>query len=219
MMGASLVLAVTFLDPDGFPGGSANFWSIGWGRRAMPSAKPRPGRSSSGGATPFSALQGARDSRDLEVRTRAQVLLQKIEGAILTEPTLVWLNFKDEPLTEVVRALSQRTGMKISLFPERLPRWNSERISLQESEPLPFWKAIDRLCTTASLQNDLELQGFPTRTEATLALTDRITRPVHPVFDHGPFRVSLVGLEFQRNVGFAVVPAAASGQSGWAPRR
>jgi hypothetical protein len=216
MMGVSLVMAVTLLtqtvsqdDP------RLLVDRLGSSRYAEREAAARSLQQRGRDAIP--ALQGALESRDLEVRTRAQVILQKIEGAILTEPTLVWLNFKDVPLNEVVRALSQRTGMKISLFPESLPRWNSERISLQESEPLPFWKAIDRLCVTASLQNDLELHGFATRSEATLALTDRITRPVHPVFDHGPFRVSLVGLEFQRNVGFAVVPPRPRGNPGGRP--
>jgi hypothetical protein len=160
-------------------------------------------------------LQGARDSRDMEIRTRAGALLQKIEGSLLTRPTMVWLNFKDAPLNDVVGAMAQQTGMKISLFPENLPRWKSERLSLQETQPLPFWKAIDRLCAAASLQNYIELHGFSSRSEPTLALTDRITRPVAPVSDHGPFRVSLVGLEFQRHVGFAVVmPSPARGNPG-----
>jgi hypothetical protein len=38
-----------------------------------------------------------------------------------------------------------------------------------------------------------------------LTLTDRITRPIHPTSDYGPFRIGLVDLEYQRHVGFAVV--------------
>ena len=158
-------------------------------------------------------LQNARDSRDMEIRTRAAALLQKIEGSLLTMPTMVWLNFKDAPLADVVQALGQQTGMKVSLFPENLPRWKQERLSLQETQPLPFWKAVDRLCAAASLQYD-ELRGFSTRNQPTLVLTDRITRPVHPTSDHGPFRVSLVGLEFQRHVGFAVVMPRVRGNVG-----
>ncbi len=158
-------------------------------------------------------LHNARDARDMEIRTRAAALLQRIEGSLLTRPTMVWLNFKDAPLADVVQALGQQTGMKISLFPENLPRWKQERLSLQEAEPLPFWKAVDRLCAAASLQYD-ELRGFSTRNQPTLTLTDRITHPVHPISDHGPFRVSLVGLEFQRHVGFAVVMPRLRGNPG-----
>ena len=92
------------------------------------------------------ALQAARDSRDMEIHTRAAALFQKIEGSLLTEPTRVGLSFQDEPLLDVVKTLSQRSGMKIALFPENLPRWKTERLTLAESQPLPFWKAVDRLC-------------------------------------------------------------------------
>lgn len=162
------------------------------------------------------ALQAARDSRDMEIRTRAASLLQRIERSLLTQPTLVWLDFKDQSLADVVKTLSQRSGMKIALFPENLPRWKTEGISLNEPQPLPFWKAIDRLCTEASLQSDLELHGFANRTDPTLALTDRIARPIHPVCDYGPFRVDLVGLEYQRHVGFALATPPARGRM--APR-
>jgi hypothetical protein len=151
------------------------------------------------------ALHLGSDSRDMEIRTRAAAILRKIEGSLLSQPTMVRLDFHDTPLPEVVARLSQQTGMKISLFPENLPRWKAQRVSLREPEPIPFWKAVDRLCFVASLQNDLELHGVASGGEARLSLTDRMTRPVQPVSDHGPFRVGLVGLEFQRHVGFAIV--------------
>ena len=70
-------------------------------------------------------------------------------------------------MQEVIRVVSDAgTGMKIALFPESLPRWKSELINLQESEPLPFWKAIDRIVATASLQQDLELHGVSSRQPA-----------------------------------------------------
>jgi hypothetical protein len=151
------------------------------------------------------ALELGRQARDLEIRTRSAAIHRRIEGLLLTQATMVRLGFQDAPLQDVVAALSQQTGMKIALFPDSLPKWKAQRVSLSSCEPVPFWKAVDRLCLAASLQHDLELHGYSTRNEPTLALTDRITRPVHPTHDHGPFRISLVGLEFQRHVGFAVV--------------
>jgi len=121
-------------------------------------------------------------------------------------------------MADVVQALAQQTGMKISLFPENLPRWQQEHISLQEAEPLPFWKAVDRLCAAASLQVDLEVRGLSTRNQPTLTLTDRINHPIHPISDHGPFRVSLVGLEFQRHVGFAMAMPRVRANPGQAER-
>ena len=160
-------------------------------------------------------LQNARGSRDMEVRTRAAALLQRIEGSLLTRPTLVWLRFDDAPLADVVQALNRQSGMNICLVPEILPRWKRERLSLNESQPLPFWKAIDRVCAAYSVHYDLELRGSASRGQATLALTDRNPQPVHPVCDHGPFRVNLVRLEFQRRVEFAAArPLGKPGPAG-----
>jgi hypothetical protein len=159
------------------------------------------------GRAAIPALQAARDARDMEIRTRASALLHRIEGSLLTQPSMIALDFRDVSLEEVVRTLSERSGMKISLFPQNLPRWRTDRLSLQDSEPLPFWKAIDQVCAAAGLHSDLELRGGSSRSEPTLTLIDRSARPVYPVFDHGPFRIYLIGLDYQRHVGFAVMPA------------
>ena len=153
----------------------------------------------------------------MEIRTRAAALLQKIEGSLLTMPTMVWLNFKDAPLADVVQALGQQTGMKVSLFPENLPRWKQEHSAFKRHSRFlsgrPSIGSVPR--PRYSMTN---CAGFSTRNQPTLVLTDRITRPVHPTSDHGPFRVSLVGLEFQRHVGFAVVMPRVRGNPGQAER-
>lgn len=158
------------------------------------------------GRQAVAALQSARESRDMEIRTRALALLHKIEGSLLTQPTLVSLDFENAPLADVVETLSKRSGMKFSLFPPNHPRWKTEQITLQETAPLPFWKAVDQLCLITGLQYDLELRGIVSRGEPSLTLTDRGSRPVYPVSDFGPFRVNLVGLEYQHNVGFGIIP-------------
>jgi hypothetical protein len=152
------------------------------------------------------ALMAGRSSSDMEVRTRAEGLLHKIEGSLLTRPTMVRLDFDDASLPDVVKSLVDQTGMRICLVPENLPRWKTRRVRLQETAPLRFWKAIDRLCQAASLQSDVEMANLSARGEATLCLTDRITRAALPTSDHGPFRVGLVDLEFKSHVGFALAP-------------
>ena len=214
MMGASLLLVLNLLaQSPTSPSPRALVEQLGAARYADREAAARALEQLGREALP--ALEAARNSRDMEIRTRTASLLQTIQGSLLTQATQVWLNFRDESLADVVRTMSERSGMKISLFPENLPRWKTERVSIQVSQPLPFWKAIDRLCAEASLQSDLELHGFANRTEPTLALTDRMARPVQPLCDHGPFRVGLVGLEYQRHVGFAIAqtpPRARVGQ-------
>jgi hypothetical protein len=156
-------------------------------------------------------LQDARESRDMEIRTRAAAVLKQIEGSLLTRPTMVWLNFDEVPLASVVQDLSQQTGMKVSLVPENLPRWKQDRFSLHETLPLPFWMAVDRLCAAGLLNYEAELSGFKAGCQPTLALSDRNTHSVHPVSDHGPFRVGLVRLEFHHNVEFAEAPSRPRG--------
>lgn len=152
------------------------------------------------------SLLAGRSSNDMEIRTRALGLLHKIEGSLLTKSTMVRLDFDDASLPEIVKSLADQTGMRICLLPENQPRWNTRRITLQEPDPVPFWKAVDRLCQVASLQSDVEMASLSPRGEAALCLTDRITRPTLPTSDNGPFRVGLVELDFHRRVEFVAAP-------------
>src|SRR4051794_36713915 len=71
-------------------------------REAATAALERMGR------TALGPLRAARDSRDPEIRTRAAALVNTIEGTLLTQPTLVSLDFVDQPLPEVVKALGDQ---------------------------------------------------------------------------------------------------------------
>ena len=66
----------------------------------------------------------ARESRDLEIRTRAAGLAAKIEAALLTQPTRIRLDFEDVSLPDAVRNFSQQSGFKLALTPENLPPTN-----------------------------------------------------------------------------------------------
>jgi len=52
------------------------------------------------------ALRAARSTDDAEVRSRAEMLLDKIETDLLTRPTMVTLDGRGRPLVEVVRDLA-----------------------------------------------------------------------------------------------------------------
>ena len=81
------------------------------------------------GRPALAALRSARDSRDLEVRTRASSLAQKIESLLLTQATRVQIDFDKTPLPEVARSLSLQAGFKIALYPTNLPRWRQQRVN------------------------------------------------------------------------------------------
>ncbi|SIO62181.1 hypothetical protein SAMN05444166_6971 [Singulisphaera sp. GP187] len=154
------------------------------------------------GRTALPALQTARDVKDPEIRARASSLITKIEGALLTKPTMVALDFHDQPIAEVVRSFSDQAGIKMAIYPEQPPALQQKRITLQESAPLPFWKALDRLCDAGQLQYNFGMHGMPNAREPVFPLFSGAGRPAGPMSDHGPFRVNLVGLHYQRHVQF-----------------
>jgi hypothetical protein len=207
MVGAKLLLAVAFgqvpadaADPSQLVAqlGAARYVQ----REAASEALEQLGRPA------LPALRAGRDSRDLEIRTRAYNLIQRIEGALLTQPSRVRLDFQDTPLTEVVKSLSNQVGFKVALYPETLPKWRYQRVTLRVPDPVPFWRAIDLLCDAAGLQHNPSLHGLASPREPTFSLTDGAVRTVTPVSDHGPFRVSLLSLHYQRDLTYA---AAGSG--------
>jgi len=202
MLGANLMLMVLLgqvpaAGPDRDPAalvaqlGAARYAD----RQAAAEALERIGRPA------LPALRTARKARDLEVRTRAWSLAQKIEGALLTQPTRVRLEFENTPLTEVTKALSRQTGFKLALYPSNLPKWRFQRVTLHRSQPVDFWKAVDQLCDAAGLQYSSTMHGFGER-EPVFSLTDGSQRALMPISDHGPFRVSLLGVHYERNLSY-----------------
>jgi len=152
------------------------------------------------------ALREAHDAKDPEVRSRAAALVDKIEALALTEPTLVALNLQDRPLPEAVKAIGDQAGIKLALIPENSPAWRMKRVTLQESSPLPFWKALDRLCEAGHLQYNLGTHASPTSREPIFPLFAGGDRPSGPISDVGPFRIQLLSLHYQRDVTFAPRP-------------
>jgi len=105
------------------------------------------------GGKALPALRSALKSKDAEVRLRARTMINKIEGNLLVQETPVRLDFKDATLDEIFKSLSKQAGFNISLA-SRGPMnlgMPKERISLQDSKPVPFWKAIDRVFEAAHL--------------------------------------------------------------------
>jgi hypothetical protein len=139
------------------------------------------------------ALRENRQATDPEVRARVSGLIRRIEGALLTEPTKVRLDFDDLPIREIVDNLKRQTGFGIVLAPETNPRWRSERLTLHHAGPIDFWKAIDEICDLADFQYSPNMH----------ALTSQGVRTVTPNSDFGPFRVSLLGVHYQRDVNYA----------------
>jgi hypothetical protein len=151
------------------------------------------------------ALRAALDSRDLEVRTRASALLEKIDSDLLTRPTMIALDFDDRPVGEVAQSIGEQYGISLVLQPESDPTWKTRRATLKESGKVPFWKAIDRLCEAGGLQHNAGSMGLMLGRGPALFLFSGIN-PAVPTFDSGPFRVTLISVHHHRDLRLARDP-------------
>ena len=165
------------------------------------------------GSKALPPLRPALKSRDPEIRMRARALINKIEGNLLIQESLVRLDFKDATLEEIVKSLSKQAGFEVGLSPVGLapagPRrtgtnFGTRRVTLLESQPVPFWKAIDRLCEVGQLTRqyqvvDLRGQGVPQPGLVLSNLPDPLTQPG---YNHGPFHVNVVSLSYMNYISF-----------------
>src|SRR5262249_46049442 len=151
------------------------------------------------GGIALPALRAAREQKDPEVRSRAAALIEKIEGTLLTQPTMLRLDSEDQPLPEVLKDLSEQSGIRLTLLPQNAAEWKTRGVTLHEPNRLPFWKAMDRLCEASRLQYNAGINGFPYGRDPVFPLFEGGTRPSAPTFDSGPFRLTVLGLHFQRD--------------------
>jgi hypothetical protein len=141
------------------------------------------------GRDALEALRAARADRDAEVQVRAEALLERIENGLLTRPTLVRLDVRDRPLSEVLREVGEQTGVALVLHGLAA---EEPRVTLRAPEPLPFWKAMDKLGLVGLWGRDPQ-SGRPREARPVLHLAPR-RDPAAPACDGGPFRVDLRGL-------------------------
>jgi hypothetical protein len=109
------------------------------------------------GEQALEALRRANASSDLEVRNGAQKLVERIENDMTTQamlkPTRVRLNFKDLNVLEAVTQLGEQSGYRITITGET-GKLKGSRITLDTGDTT-FWEALDRLCATAGLVEDV----------------------------------------------------------------
>ena len=110
------------------------------------------------GSKALPALRSALKSQDLEVRGRARAMINKIEGNLLIQESLVRLDFQDASLDEIVKSIRKQTGTEIGLGPAG-PDSAKVRITLSDTRPVPFWKAVDRLCEAGNLTCQYQFAG------------------------------------------------------------
>jgi hypothetical protein len=167
------------------------------------------------GPAALPALRAARDSENPRIRARVAALLETLDREAdvdrLTRPTLVKLDFRDRPLTEIVDALNARHDLGLTFQFGPLPsrgtitgppsqaqrakeaEFRSRWVTLEADRALPFWEAIDRLCEVGHLQHDLHPQGRFGLTKGRFFLFAGLGG-TSISSDSGPLRVRILGL-------------------------
>ncbi len=152
------------------------------------------------GRTALPALRAAKHSKDAEIRTRSVALVSRIETSMLLESTPVGLDFRDTPLTEAIERVGRQSGLGLSLADEERPMLAGRRITLRSDRPLPFWEAVDALCSAGNLH---PVQGDPPSKgvlDGSLLLLDGPMTGPGPVSDSGAFRVQLSSIHYQSEI-------------------
>jgi hypothetical protein len=182
------------------------------------------------GPAALPALRAARDSANPKVRIRVAALLETIDrrGEVerLTHPTLIKLDFRDRPLSEIVDALNARHDLGLTFqfgpLPPRGMRMGfaspaqkareaevrSRRVTLEADRALPFWEVVDRLCEAGQLRHDLHPQGRFGLSKGRFLLFDGLGG-TSVSSDSGPLRVQVTDLHssFERDLVGVASPA------------
>ena len=154
------------------------------------------------GRAALPALLRAGESRDPEVRRRAEALVARIEAGEVLKATPVRLDVRDRPLSEAALAIGRESGMRLSPGEAKAgvePSWPERRVTLEAAGPVPFWETVDRLCEAGGLQRQYPPAGngfFPFKPPFELTLVPGKARP--PASDTGALRVELLRVRHDR---------------------
>jgi hypothetical protein len=149
-----------------------------------------------------------------EVRDGPEESSETIERQRLVRPTLIPLDFRDRPFSEVAREIGARGGRAISdrgelsmgLMNRPDPSWRDRRVTLEAPGPVPFWEAVDRLAEAGRVRYRLA-HGGATGAETTTVLFLGAGAAEGGIACYtGPFRVGLLGLHGHDDILFVRGP-------------
>lgn len=166
------------------------------------------------GRTALPSLQAARLSKDAEIRSRSVALVAKIENSLLLQLTPVAFDFKETPLPEAIEVLSRQAGSTLALAPEDRHLLAARRVNARSARPLPFWGAIDALCSAANIHPVLGDQPSKAALEGTLLFADGPMADFGPLSDSGAFRVTLASIHYQSEIRLDQPRNAPTGRAG-----
>jgi hypothetical protein len=150
------------------------------------------------------ALLEARQSKDPEIRQRAEALAIRIEAGELLDATRIRLDVRDGPLAEAVNSIATASGMRlrpgaVGGNPRVEPTWPDRRVTVEVAEPIPFWEVIDRLGRAGGLRREDPPAAdsfFPFKAPFDVTLVEGQAKP--PASDTGSLRVELLRIRHRR---------------------
>ncbi len=146
--------------------------------------------------------KASRESRDAEVRDRAAKLLSQIEHDVLTHPTMVTLDVRNQAVGDAIKVLGEKNHFDLVGDLDAVRENLLRRITLREDKPIPLLMALDRLCAAGRMRfgygyySDLAPDSF-SRSCPLIFMAAGVSGPSS---DFGPFRVKIhtVGYTLQR---------------------
>ncbi len=90
-----------------------------------------------------------RETRDEEVRTRAETALKQIEANDTSGPTLVTLHLKDAPSQIAITELARQAKIPIALWPGSMNN-RADKVTI-DVERQPFWLVLLQICDQTQL--------------------------------------------------------------------
>jgi hypothetical protein len=115
-------------------------------------------------------------------------------------------------MDEVIQSINRQTGLSLVLNPDDHASVQGRRVTLQSSEPMPFWKVLDALCESGQVHYIPGAQVPLGQKDGTLLLYAGKSDRKEPVFDSGPFRVLLSSVHYQSEIQLSQRPQPFGGR-------
>lgn len=132
----------------------------------------------------------------------------------LTKATTVVLDFRDQPISEVVKAIGERSGKRVSdratmtkgFVGVRNDDWRDRPVTIEAPQAVPFWEAIDRLAEEGQVRYRLGSRGDHPGPDSTVVVFEGPGDAPSLARYAGPFRVGLLSVHEHREVVFVRGP-------------
>src|SRR6478672_1718576 len=157
------------------------------------------------GPAALPALRKAMESKDEEVRKRAESLIPPLEIEEALLPKRVTLKVTDAPIGTVIGEVEKQTGMKVQL---PLKDSGGAKVTVQATD-VPFWEALDQVGKATGRGPSFE--GYP----VSLHLVPNARRSPF-VNVRGPFRLEATWFHEDRDVDLTETKP---GSDGWRSHR